>query len=159
MHRFCQANGKGSAAYPQEIGADEFGLICTDSTWYGDVPYSLIPGCFKKTQSAACYSSIHRFCDSAGHGGAGIIQELGDGVVGLACVPTSWYGVVKIGELAMLHDQCNSVGLAQNPACLSAAHRYCTSRGLGRGGVINELGKDEVALACITEARYQIVKV
>lgn len=158
MHRFCYMNSKGQAAYPQEIGVDEFGLLCTGSTWYGEVAYSHIPNCLGNTQSASCYSSAHRYCDSIGRGGAGIIQEQGDGVVGLACVPTSWYETVKIAEFAMLHDRCNSPALGQNPACLSAAHRYCTSHGLGSGGVITELGQDEVALGCITEAKYEIVK-
>jgi hypothetical protein len=159
MHRFCYMNGKGSAAYPQEAGIDEFGLFCADATWYGPVPYSNIPNCAGQTQSAACYSSTHNYCDAIGRGGAGIIQEQGDGVVGLACVPLSWYNVVKISELAMLHDGCNSPAAAQQSACLSAAHRYCTSHGLGLGGVITELGRDEVALGCITEAVYAAVKV
>jgi hypothetical protein len=162
MHRFCYLNGKGSAAYPQEVGIDEIGFLCTRATWYGNVPYADIPNCVgeaSNTQSAACYSSAHRFCDGIGQGGAGIIQELGDGVAGLACVPTPWYHIVKIADLEKLHSGCSLPALAQSPACASAAHRYCSSNGLGPGGVINELGLDEVALGCISDSVYVISKV
>lgn len=162
MHRFCYINGKGSAAYPQEVGTHQFGLLCAKATWYGDVAYSDIPNCAgggQNTQTAACYSSARRYCDTIGHSGAGIIQELGKGVAGLACVPTPWYHVVKIAELSKLHTGCDSPAKAQNPPCLAAAHRYCSSNGLGHGGVISELGQDEVALGCITEAVYMAAKV
>jgi hypothetical protein len=89
MHRYCYMNGKGSAGYPQEIGADEFGVLCSNATWYGDVAYDAIPNCAgpaTNTQSAACYSSAHRFCDSIGKGGVGMIQEIGAGLsVSPAC--------------------------------------------------------------------------
>jgi hypothetical protein len=162
MHRFCYLNGKGWAAYPQEVGTDEIGFLCAKATWYGDVAYPDIPNCAgpaSNTQTAACYSSTHRYCDSIGEGGAGIIQELGDGVAGLACVPTPWYHTVRIAELAKLINGCNSPAAAQTPSCLAAAHRYCSSNSLGQGGVITELGRDEVALGCITEAVYTAAKV
>lgn len=159
IHRFCYMNGKGSAAYPQEVGVNEFGFVCVDVSWYGEVAYSQIPNCVGKTQSAECFSSTHRYCNANGHGGVGIIQELGVGVVGLACVPAPWYHIVKIAKLANLHSGCNSLNKAQEPPCLSAAHRYCSNRGLGIGGVIAELGRDEVALGCIVGGIYTTAKV
>lgn len=159
MHRFCSNTGKGDAAYPQEVGIDEFGLVCAKASWYGEVAYSNIPNCVGKTQSAECFSSTHHYCDATGHGGAGIIQELGVGVVGLACVPTPWYHVVKVAELAKLHNGCNSPAKAQESPCLAAAHRYYSNRGLGIGGVISELGRDEVTLGCITDGTYTAAKV
>ncbi|OQU98719.1 hypothetical protein CLAIMM_04460 [Cladophialophora immunda] len=159
MHRYCYLNGLGAAAYPQEAGQDEIGFLCTSTKWYGDVAYSEIPNCNGNTQSAACYSSAHRYCDRTGQNGAGIIQELGNGVAGLACVATPWYITVKIADLRALHPGCTSPSLAQSSDCVAAAHRYCNSRGWGAGGVINELGADEVALGCIGDATYVSVKV
>jgi hypothetical protein len=162
MHRYCYLNGKGSAAYPQEVGVNEFGFLCSNATWYGDVSYNDIPNCAgpaENTQSAACYSSAHRLCDKIGKGGVGIIQELGDGVAGLACVPYFWYNSVKISQLKEQHPGCTSPSLAQEPPCLSAVHRFCSSKGFGQGGVITELGSDEVAVGCIEAATYVAAKV
>jgi hypothetical protein len=161
MHRYCSINHLGDAAYPQEVGTDEIGFLCMPATSYANVAYSEIPGCAgnpANTQSTGCYHSAHSYCQRFPEGGTGIIQELGPGVAGLACVATPWYSVVKIAELAALHGGCTSSSLAQSPPCVAAAHRYCTSNGLGAGGVINELGRDEVALACIVDAAYTSAK-
>lgn len=159
MHRYCVDNKYGLAAYPQEVGQNEFGFLCTDTRWYNDVSYSEIPNCAGNTQSAACYSSAHRWCDKIDKSGVGMIQELGNGVVGLACVPYKWAGSVAISDLKKQHPGCSSPSAAQSPPCLAAVHRYCSSKGLGLGGAIMEVGRFDVTVGCISAARYKTAKV
>jgi len=158
MHRYCYMNNKGSAAYPQEQSSDSLAFVCANAAWYGDVPYgAAIPYCSAGTQSPGCYASAHRYCDSIGKSGLGIVQELGAGVVGLACVPVSWYNIVKIAELQRKHAGCTSPEKAQSPDCKAAVHRFCQDNGHGIAGGITELGADEVAVGCITAGIITIV--
>jgi len=88
-----------------------------------------------------------------------MIQEVGNGVVGLACVPYAWYGLVDIADLTAQHPGCTSPSQAQDPACVAATHRYCTVNNLGVGGAITEVRVSQVELGCIPAANYHIDRV
>ncbi|CAG8980941.1 hypothetical protein HYALB_00003800 [Hymenoscyphus albidus] len=118
-----------------------------------------LPNCNGATQSVGCYSSVHRFCISIDKTGFGMVQELGSGVVGLACVPYSWYGLLDTSVLRAQHAGCTSPSQGQEPACIAAIHRYCTANNLGQGGAITEVRTFEVEAACIRAATYRTAKV
>lgn len=88
-----------------------------------------------------------------------MVQEVGPGGVGLACVPYSWYGLLDISLLRGQHPGCTSTSQAQDPPCLAAIHRYCTVHNLGLGGVITEVRPYEVEAACISQGTYHIARV
>ncbi|CAG8951306.1 hypothetical protein HYFRA_00008056 [Hymenoscyphus fraxineus] len=159
FHRYCSDNQYGGAGYPQEVGSDELGFLCAQTSWYGNIAYGDLPNCNGATQSVGCYSSAHRFCISIDKTGVGMVQELGSGVVGLACVPYSWYGLLDISVLRAQHAGCTSPSQAQEPACIAAIHRYCTANNLGQGGAITEVRAFEVEAACIRAATYRTAKV
>ena len=102
IHRVCSQAGRGGAGLSQEIGAGVFGVSCFNPSWFGDVSLETLRsyhgGCdnLGKSQSAECVSAIHRFCVSSGRGGAGLAQEVGAGVFGVACFNASWYGEVAL---------------------------------------------------------------
>lgn len=152
MHRACYLNGIGDVAYPQEVGRDEISFLCMHSISYADVAYSEIPNCAgQSSQTSSCYNSARRYCERFNSDVAGIIQELGDGVAGLACVPTPWSKAVPQDELAALHPGCNHYGKSQAPECASASHGYCNSQGFV-GGFIDRVENNQVTVACVSDA-------
>ncbi|KAF1995077.1 hypothetical protein P154DRAFT_624262 [Amniculicola lignicola CBS 123094] len=160
MHRSCIYNEKGSTAIPQEVGRHSLGFLCTEAKSYEDVKYSDIPNCKgAMSQFGPCYSSVHQYCDKAGHGGVGIVQELGVDSASVACIPYASYQNVKMTTLQSYHSGCNSPALGQSADCASAVHRYCFRNGRGNGGVVTELGKDEIAVGCIKEGNYVEVNI
>ena len=162
MHRYCTQNGMGSAAYPQEFGIDELGFLCADTLSYGDVAYGKIASCageISNLQSPPCFTATHQYCNGEGFNAIGVIQEIGNGVVGVGCIPHSWYNNVPFAELTYYHPGCSSVDKAQEPDCIAAVHRFCSNNGLGQGGAIVELQPFSVAVACISAARYVNLKV
>jgi len=80
-------------------------------------------------------------------------------VVGLACVPYSWYGNIDISLLRAQHPGCTSPTLAQGSDCIAAVHRYCSENGLGQGGVIPEIQQYTVDVACISSGTYKTDRV
>jgi len=158
MHRACYLNGIGDVAYPQEVGLDEIAFLCMHTTSYTDVAYSEIPNCVEpNSQSYYCYNSARRYCERFSNSVTGIIQELGRGVAGLACVTTPWSKTVRQRELAALHPGCNSYDKAQTAECASASHRYCTSQGFV-GGLINKVENGRVTVTCVSDATLTAAK-
>mmetsp|Transcript_6502 Transcript_6502/g.18148 ORF Transcript_6502/g.18148 Transcript_6502/m.18148 type:complete len:335 (-) Transcript_6502:2417-3421(-) len=102
VHRWCGAMGHGDVGIVQEVGADEFLVACADSTWYGDVSIQdlrqLHGGCDSvgKAQQADCVAAINTWCNANGKGGMGLAQELGNGVIGVGCFNSEWYGDVAV---------------------------------------------------------------
>jgi hypothetical protein len=82
-----------------------------------------------------------------------MVQEVTPSVVGVACVPYAWYGLVDIDALRDLHDQCTESAQSQESPCIAATHRYCNSLGYP-GGTITEVRTYQVELGCIAEASY-----
>ncbi len=56
--------------------------------------------------------------------------------------------------LIELHPGCNSVSKSRNSDCVAAMHRYCSNHDLGRAGISQEVGGDEIGVACIKENWY-----
>mmetsp|Transcript_31424 Transcript_31424/g.63864 ORF Transcript_31424/g.63864 Transcript_31424/m.63864 type:complete len:386 (-) Transcript_31424:2967-4124(-) len=102
IHRWCGANGHGSVGIAQELGSDHFLLRCFGATWYGDVSIQDLRnqhhGCDNvgKGNTADCVSAMHRWCGANNKGTQGLAQELGNGVIGVACFDSEWYGDVAV---------------------------------------------------------------
>ena len=161
MHRYCIYNNRGAAAYSQEVGSTTIGFLCREVLWENDVAYDNVPGCSSSaTQTQACYSYAHRFCDYIGQNGVGIPLEVGSNAVNIACVRTSWLGIVKIATLQLLHPGCRDSTVTQNADCAAAVHRWCSGQNLGLGGLITEIGaRDDVEVGCISAANMNDVPV
>jgi len=48
LHRYCQDNNYGIAGYPQEVGVAEFGFLCAQTIFFGDVAYGMISTAYLK---------------------------------------------------------------------------------------------------------------
>lgn len=92
IHRWCEAQGRGGAGLAQEVGPASFAVACFRPSSYQDVSINDLrarhSGCDTtgKSQSADCLAAIHRWCSSQGRGTAGIAQEVGARVLGVACM-------------------------------------------------------------------------
>lgn len=160
MHRYCVFNNKGAAAYSQEVGPTSIAFLCMEVLWKKDVTYDNLPGCSRSaTQTQACYSYAHRFCDYMGQNGVGIPLEVGSDVINMACVRTSWLGIVKIAALQLQHSGCRDGSVTQSADCAAAVHRWCSGQNLGLGGLITEVGADEVEVGCISAANMNDVQI
>lgn len=90
IHRFCAHSGH-SVGVSQEVGNGVFGVACWMADFYGDAPLSDLTAHHKdcnalsKSQHPDCVSAIHRWCQARCSGCAGIAQEVGAGVIGVAC--------------------------------------------------------------------------
>ena len=107
---------------------------------------SLHSSCSGEPQSPDCVAAIHRACNQRGAGG-GISQEVGNGVLGVACFDTKWFGDISIDELRTQHSGCDSTGKSQSTDCVAAIHRACNVRGAG-GGIAQEVGNGVLGVAC-----------
>lgn len=161
VHRFCAVGNRGGAGVTQEVSNNlesGFGVACFRPSWYGDVPLSelthLHPGCdsLAKSQTPECMSAVHRWC--AGRGGAGLVQEIGAGVFGVACFQTASYQDVSINDLRSLHSGCDSTSKSQNANCVAAIHRWCVNNRNGSAGLSQEVGNGVLGVACFSSTLY-----
>ncbi|MBA3965064.1 MAG: hypothetical protein H0X47_04710 [Nitrospirales bacterium] len=159
MHRVCSQAGRGGAGVSQEVGTDVFGVACFNPSWYGDVSLNDLknkhPGCnnLGKSQNPDCVAAVHRWCADTKNG-YGIVQEVGNGVFGVACFASQSYQDVSISELANHHGGCNDPGKSQNPDCVAAMHRWCVATGKGTVGLSQEVGRSVFGVACFNASWY-----
>jgi hypothetical protein len=104
------------------------------------------PDCKDNPQSPACVAAIHRACETRGASG-GMSQEVGNGVFGVACFDTKWFGDVSIDDLRSKHPGCDSANKSRSSDCVAAIHRFCETRGAG-GGISQEIGNGVLGVAC-----------
>lgn len=168
IHRFCSADGRGGAGLAQDVGpaatATTFGISCFQPSWAGDVPIAqlkqLNPGCDDpgKSQSPACMAAVHRWC-ATGKGGAGLAQEIGNGVFSVACFRTTHYQDVPVAQLKTLSSGCDDIGKSQRQDCVAAIHRWCINNGKGTGGLSQEVGDGVLGVACFAGTTHSDVPV
>jgi hypothetical protein len=157
IHRACNQRGAGGGI-SQEVGNGALSVACFDTKWFGDISINELrtqhPGCDStgKSQSSDCVAAIHRACNVRGAGG-GIAQEVGNGVLGVACFNTKWFGDISIDELRTQHPGCNSTGKSRSSDCVAALHRACNVRGAG-GGIAQEVGNGVLGVACFDTKWY-----
>jgi Domain of unknown function (DUF4157) len=163
IHRACAALGAGGGM-SQEVGNGVFGVACFDTKWYGDVSIgdlrSKHPGCnLENSQSPECVAAIHRFCSSSFGAGGGMSQEVGNGVFGVACFDTKWYGDVSIDDLRSKHPGCDNANKSRSSDCLAAIHRFCSSSFGAGGGMSQEVGNGVFGVACFNTKWYGDISV
>ena len=165
IHRYCSAAGRGGAGISQEAGQGVFGVACFQPSFYGDVPLATLltlhPGCNTpdKSRSPDCVSAVHRWCATGGRGGAGLVQEIGNAVFGVACFQPKSYRDVAINDLKSLHNGCDDPGKSQDGACVAAIHRWCNNRARGSAGLSQEVGNGVLGVACFDTTTYNDVPV
>jgi hypothetical protein len=163
IHRFCADTRKIGAGVSQEIGTNVFGVACFQPKHYGDVSLSTLKqhhgGCndLGKSQHPDCMAAIHRYCHKNRGAGAGISQEVGSGVFGVACFQPKHYGDVSLSTLQDYHKGCNSLSKSQHPDCVAAIHRYCADKHGASGGISQEVGTGVFGVACFNAKRYEDV--
>ncbi len=100
VHRACVARGYG-AGMSQEVGANWLAVACVPAGWAGDVSIAelkaRIPGCDAnwKSQKPECAAAVHRACVARGFS-AGLSQEVGANVLGVACFNASFQADVPV---------------------------------------------------------------
>lgn len=165
MHRYCSNSGRGGGGVSQEVGRGVFGVACFNPTWYGDVPLNdltnLHGDCnnLGQSQSGACVAAVHRWCSQTGKGEGGIVQEVGNGVFGVACFAPQSYQDVALTTLQSEHGECNSLDRSQSGACVAAMHRWCEKSGQGTAGFSQEVGQGVFGVACFNSTWYGDVRV
>lgn len=161
-HRFCMYTHPSTfLGVPQEVRFDAFGILCGTHAWFGDVPYTQIPACGSgDSQSAQCYSALHRYCDGLGLRGRvmGVAQEVTATVAGVGCIKLDRYEAVKMTELRKHYPRCNDPAKGQSPDCIGAVRMHCVSRGY-KGGLVAELGLDELGVGCVGQGDYYWVDI
>ena len=156
-YRYCKANGY-NIGLPQFKTAYDIGVSCLRGADRHDVSYETLRsfhGDCNGAYSSECIAATHRYCSSIGYG-AGIGQELGEGVVGVACFNPSLYTDVSHQQLADLDAGCRPNN-SQSLSCTTAAHRWCSLKGYA-SGLIQEVGPGAYGVAC-TNAKLQSVPI
>lgn len=161
-YRFCSDPKayRGAAGIIQEIKFHGFGVACFAPSNYSDVSLkdltALHPGCNDKSlsQHPACVSAVHRWCTKTGNGNAGIVQEVKNGVFGVACINAQVYQDVSINALTATNRGCNSSERSQEPDCVSAIHRWCVNNGKGNAGLAQETESNVFGVACFQATWY-----
>jgi hypothetical protein len=168
IHRYCAIGNRGGAGMPQHAFKQEFGHIsvsCFKPSWYGNVSQAqltqLHPGCNSrdKSQGPDCMSAVHRWCSAGGKGGAGLVQELGKGIFGVACFQPTSYQDVPLTKLQALDRKCDGLGKSQSPECLHATHRWCNDNRKGTAGLSQEVGNGVFGVACLNSTSFKHVSV
>jgi hypothetical protein len=110
------------------------------------------PGCHARAdlRGGDCLAAAHRYCESQSRNSFGFLAERVGMDVHVACAPRAWYGDVAYANLRALHTECRGVADAAGPHC-AAAVRSLT------GGVVQEIGRASVAVACFKSSRYSDV--
>lgn len=156
-YRYCKSNGY-NIGLPQYRTAYEIGVSCLRGADRHDVSYETLRSFHSDCHgaySAECVAATHRYCSSIGQG-AGIGQELGDGVVGVACFTPSLYTDVSHQQLAEFDAGCRP-NESHSLSCTTAAHRWCSTKGYA-SGLIQEVGLGAYGVAC-TNAKLQTVRI
>jgi hypothetical protein len=166
IHRFCSADNRGGAGLAQEVAARPppendglFGVACFTPSSYDDVPLAQLtqrhPGCGLETsQGGDCMAAVHRWCVENRKGGAGLAQEVGNGVFGVACFQPSGYQDVAVQNLKALIAECDGAGKSQHQACVAAIHRWCVGNQKGDAGIAQEVGNGVFGVACFRTTSY-----
>ena len=152
VHRYCMyTHPQTPIGIAQELTANEFWIVCAPAMWYADVAYRDIPACEANAVSDGCYADTHRHCESLGLGRTtvGVVQELGAGVAGVACVPVEDLRAVKMDVLVGYHEACRTTKVGQESGCYAAAHRYCGAKGFVGGIVAESMGSNWLAVGCV----------
>jgi hypothetical protein len=144
-------------------GWNYIGVSCFKPSWSGDVALTqltrLHPGCNRLDQSQGpdCMAAVHRWCAADGRGGAGLAQEISNGVFGVACFKPTKYSKVGTSQ----SRACSSPGNSQSMACVAALHRWCNSAGpagsVAYAGLSQEVGNSELWVACVQSTKYEEV--
>lgn len=156
-HRTCAARG-ANFGVTQEVSPTSAKTDCAHPAWYGDVPLAALTrlhgGCtaLDQSQTANCIAATHRYCSQRNGGWAGLAQEVGRSVFGVACLPTLKKVSVSFAELSRHHSGCNGPGQAQTSDCYAAAHRYCGAAAGNALGIVQEVAAQGVTVACIPRA-------
>lgn len=165
MHRYCAKSGHGGAGMSQELALSSIGVACVNPNWYGDVQLSelrrLHNGCddIRKSQTSDCMAAVHRWCNQSGKGGGGIVQEVGDSVLGVACINAKYYGDAPLHQLTNEHSGCSHPNASQDSDCVAAVHRWCIRHGHGDAGISQEVGDGVFGVACFNVSWYGNVRV
>ena len=99
-------------------------------------------------------AAAHRWCIENRKGGAGLVQEVGNGVFGVACFQPSSYQDVAIENLKAQIEECDSFGKSQHQACVTAIHRWCVKNQKGDAGLAQEVGNGVFGVACFRTTSY-----
>jgi hypothetical protein len=162
MSRYCGDRGF-QLGFSQEVGAGVFGVACSAAPFRHDISLNELvvrhSGCnaLSKSQQPDCMAAVHRACNARGFG-AGMSQEVGNGVFGVACVQPGWYGDISLAELRARHGGCSNVAFSQNSDCVAAVHRACNARGFA-AGLAQEVGNNVLGVACFAVNSYGDVPV
>lgn len=165
MHRVCSLSTGRGGGVSQEVGGDVFGVSCFTPSWYGDVPLSALTAqhmwCndLSKGQTPQCMAAVRRWCLASGKGAAGIVQEVGNGVFGVACFTPGASQEVPLTALTAQHSGCNDLAKSQEPDCMAAVHRWCTANGKGNTGISQEVGTSGLWVSCVGAPWYGNVAV
>ncbi|MGZ8931265.1 MAG: hypothetical protein ACXW0O_09770, partial [Methylosarcina sp.] len=159
-HRYCTKTRSSNAGVIQEIGNRVYGTACFTASWYGDVSINELSkahsGCnnISKSQDSECLSAVHRWCSQNSKGGAGVVQEIGNNVFGVACFNPQFYQDVSLIDLKNQHSGCDNLGKSQTSDCRAAIHRWCVNNKKGNAGLSQEVGAGVFGVACIQANWY-----
>ncbi|HYX39589.1 MAG TPA: DUF4157 domain-containing protein [Oligoflexus sp.] len=161
IHSYIAQQGLGGAGLAQEVGDNVYGIAAFNAPFYGDIGVAELKeyhgDCnFPEAQSNACVSAIQRACNKRGYG-AGLAQQIGNQVYGVACTNVGWYGDISLSELRSLHNGC-TFPHAQSNECVSAIHRACVTRGF-TAGFAQQIGNQVYGVACLNSTWYGDVNV
>ncbi len=119
-----------------------------------------------KGRITECVAAMHRFCGKVkyptkGVTHFGVSQEAANGQIGMACVPTKWYGDVSINTLTKYNSGC-SIMKSQHRDCLSAMHQFCEDQhGSGPdtpvAGISQEVGNGVLQVHCFEASHMEHV--
>jgi hypothetical protein len=107
----------------------------------------------------ACFSAVHRYCQSQGYELGGLLEEYSAGNAIVACARSSHGStrIVNIGALSAYQPSCTFTNLISD-SCASAINRYCLHAGYGGGGFgPMEYLNNNVMIECVDNQAFSQV--
>jgi hypothetical protein len=84
IHRWCAKHRAAGGGTAQELGREVIGVACFKTTWYGDI--SVSDRCVRNSRDMGCIAYTSQFCRARSSDNAGLPQEVGAHVLGVACL-------------------------------------------------------------------------
>lgn len=105
-----------------------------------------------------CNAAFHRYCASVGctTSGFGPLENAGD-VAAIGCVAAEGAIEVSYAALAAQQADCNGTAQRVGPACNTAIHRFCVSRGYASGFGPVESSQTSVFVTCLRAGGATVV--
>uniref|UniRef100_A0A0G4FTP4 Uncharacterized protein n=1 Tax=Chromera velia CCMP2878 TaxID=1169474 RepID=A0A0G4FTP4_9ALVE len=147
ISRACQRAGF-SGGFARRVQGAALSYSCLRGNRH-DVPFQDLhahhSGCvFDQSNGSSCRAAAKRWCSANGHGGNGIIQEIGPSSFGVMCWNPAVYTDVPYAEIPGCFGSATG-----DMTCIASVNNWCTTRHGLTTGIVQEIGTGVRGIGCV----------